>query len=62
MDDLCFESDIEDDVTEIIYRGLNQAEINTLSDMKKMCCLYFYYTQINVKFCSSCIVRMSDLF
>jgi len=41
-DDLCFESDMEYDVTEIIYRDLNQAEINTMSDMKKMCCLYFY--------------------
>jgi len=50
---------MKDDVTEIIYR-LNQAEINTLSDMKKMCWLYFYYTQINVKFCSSCIVRVSE--
>jgi len=61
-DDSCFESDIEDDVTEI-YRDLNQAEINTLSDFKKMCCIYFYYTQINVNQClCSCIVRLSDLF
>jgi len=60
-DDSCFESDMEDDVTKIIYRDLNQAEINTLSDFKKICCIYFY-TQINVKLCSSCIVRLSDLF
>jgi len=39
-DDSCFESDMEDDVTEIIYRDLNQAEINTLSDFKKMCYIF----------------------
>jgi len=48
-DDSCFECDMEDDMLEIIYRDSNQAEINTLSDFKKMCCIYFYYTQINVK-------------
>jgi len=43
-DGSCFESDMENDVTEIIYRDLNLAKINTLSDFTNMCCIYFYYT------------------
>ena len=63
-DDSCFDSDIENDdnTIEIIYRDLNQAQVNTLRPMKKMCCTEFYYTDGHGKYCSSCIVRIYDQF
>jgi len=61
-DDSCYDSDIEEDVVEEVHRVLNQAEVNTLDSLKKMCGIYFYYAGDSAKFCSSCIVRISGLF
>jgi len=62
-EDSDYESDCSDDFTEISRRILNSAEINTLNDVKNMCCVYFYYqTERNVKFCTSCFLRLTDLF
>lgn len=62
-EDSDYESDCSDDFTEISWRILNSAEINTLNDVKNMCCIYFYYqTGRNDKFCTSCFLRLTDMF
>ena len=61
-DDSCYDSERPEDIPEEIFRVLNQAEVNTLNPLKKMCCTYFYYTPGNAKFCALCIVRISGLF
>ncbi|CAL1672556.1 unnamed protein product [Lasius platythorax] len=38
-EDSDYESDCSDDFTEISRRILNSAEINTLNDVKNMCCI-----------------------
>jgi len=45
LNDLYFGSDMEndDDITEVIYRNLNRAQVNTLRPGKKICCIEFYY-------------------
>ena len=52
----------DDDVVEIKYRDLKQNEVNTLDTLKKMCCIYFYYTGTHAKFGAECILRISGLF
>lgn len=59
-EDSCYDTDRSD--TEEIVRVLNQAEVNTLNPLKKMCCIYFYFTSGHAKFCVSCMVRISGLF
>lgn len=61
-DDSCYDSDMRDVLEEEIYLVLNQAEVNTLNTLKKMCVIQFYYMDHHAKFCSSCIVNFSDLF
>ena len=63
-DDSNFGSDMENsaDTIEVIYRDLNQAQVNILYFMKKMCCTEFYYTDSYGNYCSSCIVRIYDQF
>ena len=49
-------------------RSITRAEINTLNGTNRMCVIYFYYLYTSNhssdcdKFCSSCIIRMHDLF
>ena len=61
--DTAIDSDIDDDdIVEIKYRDLTQNEVNTLDDLKKMCCIYFYYTGTCAKFCAKCMLQLSGLF
>ena len=60
--DSCFGSDMEndDDTIEVIYRDLNQAQVNTLCAMKKMCCTEFYYTDGHQNIAHNACVRIYD--
>ena len=56
------DSDRFEDIPDEIFRVLNQAEVNMLNPLKKMCCIYSYFTPGHMKFCASCIVRIHGLF
>ncbi|KYQ52675.1 hypothetical protein ALC60_08207 [Trachymyrmex zeteki] len=62
--DSCFDSDMDfdDDSTQVIYRDLNRAQVNAIHTMRKMCCIEFYYTEGQGRYCSSCIVVIRDQF
>lgn len=61
-DDSCYDSDMTEDVVVEKRKVLNQAEINTLNNTRKMCCIQFYYMGESMKFCTPCIIRIGDLF
>ena len=64
--DSCIDSDMDDDDddedVEIKFRDLKQNELNTLDNLKKMCCNYFYFTEDDKKYCAECTVEMHGLF
>lgn len=42
-------------------RVLRSSEINTLDYRKKMCCIYFYYSNPgDAKYCTECFLGMTD--
>lgn len=60
-EDSDYDSDYSD-FTDINQQMLNRVQINSLG-ATKMCCIYFYYTtEGRMKFCTSCFLRISNLF
>ena len=69
--DSCYESDSDSDIlnhAEVTNRLITRAEIKTLDGTNRMYIIYFYYlytanhSSDRDKFCSSCIIRMHNLF
>jgi len=62
LEDSDYNSDSDNEYVEEIHRELGRAEIISMDQLKKMCIIYFYYeTQDNFKFCTTCFFGMVDL-
>jgi len=62
LEDSDYNSDSDNEYVEETHRVLEQADIITVNELKKMCGIYFYYKTGDYKFCTACFIRIRDLY
>lgn len=62
LEDSDYNSDSDNEYVEETHRVLDQADIISVNEIKKMCSIYFYYKTGDYKFCTACFIRIGELY